>query len=436
MDREEMRRNARYLSNVAGHLDTSVVQETRGSHGKKKWSIRQLVISAVMSLVSGAKTLREMEKETRKLSFVFRKVLHIRGRLPDTTMWDYLLKADLSGLRKTLQNQAKQLHRSKATRKASGVPINILSFDGKYEHIRVKKESGAASEFFQQKGQPDGNHVRGEVRSISVSLVSSRSTLNLDMIPVPGRTNEMGAFKKAFLEVFENWGQTELMELVATDSGSASYSNAKLVDDAGVGYLMVLDAFQKELLKEAHRQIGSQSQNAAEAFTSERYQGHRVEYRIWRTREMTNWNGWDHLRQVLRVERRVINDDPNISDITGTRYFLTNLPYGRLSAKDWLTVIRLRWQVENGTHWTLDAILKEDKHLWIKQPHGLLAVQFLRRIALNILAVFRGIHMRSEDNRRRPWKDIIDDFKDALRFAQEFHLNNRRELKSIATAVA
>jgi len=131
------------------------------------------------------------------------------------------------------------------------------------------------------------------------------------------------------------------------------------------------------------------------------------------------------------VERTVTSDDPNIPDKVGTRYFLTNLPYGRLSAQDWLKVVRLRWLVENGGHWTLDAVIDEDDCPWTHDPHGLLIIQVMRRMALNILALYRGVHLRSADNRQRPWKRILEAFHDALRTATTVHLMDRRQLRAL-----
>jgi hypothetical protein len=172
----------------------------------------------------------------------------------------------------------------------------------------------------------------------------------------------------------------------------------------------------------------------AEAVWQERYRGKAVAYRLWRTSEMTGWNGWDHLRQVIRLERRVTGAGAAGTDKVGTRYALTNLPVNRLSAGAWVKVIRRRWGVENGTHWTLDAIMDEDDRPWILDPNGMIVVQMLRRIGLNIIALYRGVHLRSSDNRLRPWKDIMEEFGEALKSATEADLMDRQELKRRAAA--
>jgi hypothetical protein len=310
----------------------------------------------------------------------------------------------------------------------------MISIDGKYRHVKVRKERVWQYPFFQAVGAPEGEWQQGEVRTISASAVSSRATFSLNCLPVRRETNEMGMFPEVFRSLLADWGETELAELFATDAGSASLQNATLVHDAGHGYLMMLNDFQPELLLEAERQLARLAADKAEAVWQERYRGKDVAYRLWRTSEMTGWNGWDHLRQVLRLERRVLGGGPAGTDKVGTRYVLTNLPQNRLSADAWVKVIRRRWGVENGTHWTLDAIMDEDDLPWILDPNGMIVVQMLRRIGLNIVALFRGVHLRSADNRLRPWRDIMEDFAEALKSATEEDLMDRQEFKRLATA--
>ena len=65
-------------------------------------------------------------------------------------------------------------------------------------------------------------------------------------------------------------------------------------------------------------------------------------------------------------------------------------------------------------HWVWDAIFKEDERPWILSPRGMLTVMLLRRIAYNLLALFRSVTQRSEEKRRVPWKALISDVHMAL----------------------
>jgi len=434
MDPEESRRDARYLEHEFERLDFSGVEDRRGRHGEKLWEVEQMSKAVIATMVAGKNGFGQMEKLTRRLCAEFRRRLGIPRRLPDTNTRDYVVKADCAGYRDVLRKQAKSLYRSKAMTPAEDMPISMISVDGKYRYVKVKKERVGVYPYFQAAGEPAGDWQKGEVRTISESLVTSRATFCLDCMPVRRETNEMGMFPEVLAAILADWGGTSLAELIATDAGSASLKNASLVNAAFRGYLMVLNDSQPELLREAERQLGSLGVDKAEATWEQRYRGNTVVYRLWRTTEMTGWNGWEHLRQVIRLERRVVSDDPNEEDIVGTRYFLTNVAVGRLSADQWIKVIRRRWGVENGTHWTLDAIMEEDDHPWTRDPNGMVVVQMHRRMALNILALFRGVHLRSADNRLLPWADFSEDFLEVMKCATAEDLLDRRVLKRLAAA--
>ena len=90
------------------------------------------------------------------------------------------------------------------------------------------------------------------------------------------------------------------------------------------------------------------------------------------------------------------------------RYFVCSLPMSRLSSKQWLRLIRLLWGVENAVHCTADKMMREDEHPWIQaDPKGALIVALLRRIAYNLLTLFRSVTLRADRSRSTPWKTLM-----------------------------
>jgi predicted transposase YbfD/YdcC len=93
------------------------------------------------------------------------------------------------------------------------------------------------------------------------------------------------------------------------------------------------------------------------------------------------------------------------------RYYLSSLPAEQLSPEQWLRVVRGHWGVENECHNTWDKIFREDDHPWFEAgqdaPQGALVVLLLRRIAYNLLTLFRSVTQRSDQNRQMPWKDLM-----------------------------
>ncbi len=61
------------------------------------------------------------------------------------------------------------------------------------------------------------------------------------------------------------------------------------------------------------------------------------------------------------------------------RYFITSLPWGRLSGNEILDLVRLHWGLENGCHWTMDVVLGEDARPWCTRGKALRMLSWMRR---------------------------------------------------------
>jgi hypothetical protein len=58
----------------------------------------------------------------------------------------------------------------------------------------------------------------------------------------------------------------------------------------------------------------------------------------------------------------------------------------------------------------------------------MLAVLLLRRIAYTLLALYRAVTLRSDENRASPWKALLTSVRDALVAATEDQLAGLREI--------
>jgi hypothetical protein len=96
----------------------------------------------------------------------------------------------------------------------------------------------------------------------------------------------------------------------------------------------------------------------------------------------------------------------------------------------WSYAVKMRggyWMVENGPHWTLDVPLNEDAHPWIEsEPQGALVLTLLRRIAYEMLSLFRAVTLRADNNHATPWKSLLERFKVALYAAMDSDLTALR----------
>ena len=106
---------------------------------------------------------------------------------------------------------------------------------------------------------------------------------------------------------------------------------------------------------------------------------------------------------------------------TDDRYYITSLTQDALTGEQWIRVTRGHWAVENNCHHTWDAVFQED------DPRAALVVMMLRRIAYNILTLFRSVTLRSD--RQTPWRDLMRWIHLALVAAQRRHVEGLRSRK-------
>ncbi len=202
------------------------------------------------------------------------------------------------------------------------------------------------------------------------------------------------------------YGRSDLFRLVTYDAGACSADNAEAVRKHGLHYLFGLKASQPTLYNEAALWLGSRPSGEADAATSDVHGDETIVRRLYVGNASAAPGGWDHLRTVLRVEMETL-------DAHGTRikhenrYFVSSLPRSRLTDAQWLLLVRRHWGVET-SHQILDVAFEEDDHPWIEQnPRATVVVMVLRRIAYTLLALWRGVTLRSDEQRTRPWRDVM-----------------------------
>ena len=146
---------------------------------------------------------------------------------------------------------------------------------------------------------------------------------------------------------------------------------------------------------------------------------------------------WEHLRTVLRVEvekdHLQTGEVMPMSEEDRNRYTLSSLPVTALTPAQWLWLVRSHWAVENNCHHTFDTVFKEDLRPWIlKDPQGMVVVLILRRLAYNVMALFRSVTQRSEDKRNMPWKCLQTLMVAVMMAVQESDLTGLRKRKGFA----
>jgi len=388
------RRIVGLLSAREADLRLDAVEDKRASH-LIKWPLAVVLRLSIVCLCAGCNSLLEAEDMTVDMTPQMRHKLKLLRRIPDTTWRTILIDQDPEQIRHVLHRQIRAAARRKALQ-PDDLPLNVAMLDGKSTALR------SCDDYYAQRQTQDGKFV-SLLRTMTVSLVTTAAQPCIDAIPIPAATNEMGWFTHCVDELWAAYGSIDLFRMVAADAGNCSEQNARHVRDKGLHYLFGLKGNQPVLEAEAVRVLGDLRTSAAmtvDTFGSTR----RVERRLFLTEQMTGF-GWAHLHTVVRVESRIYEHGIVTCE---DRYFVSSLPISRLTAAQWLRLIRLLWGVENAVHCTADKMMREDQHPWIEaNPKGALIVTLLRRIAYNLLTLFRSVTLRADISHSIPWKTLM-----------------------------
>lgn len=430
--------DARLTRRVAGvlaarlpELQLEEVDDPRSEHGRC-WSLATLLRTMIVGLAAGRRSLAEVEHLSDEMSLPMRRMLRIGRRVPDTTMRDVAIRIDPHQLRRRLRQQAKAALRRKAL-EPWGLPFGVVAMDGKGTAATAWDD-----EYAQRQPHSSALGASGIVRTISCPLVSSRVRAYLDAVPIPADTNEAGHFAAALDSLWESYHDCEQLKMISYDSGGCSKANADATRSKGLHYMLRLDATQPTLFLEAKRSLGRLPVSAAASHTEDQTGTGSERRYLFVTERMSGYYGWEHLRVVVRVhsvkrdrEGRLIPQEEHQRD----RYYMFSMPRGRLTDEQWLLLVRRHWGVEAG-HNTLDKFLEEDRHPFIEtDPQGMLVLMLLRRIAYNLLALFRGVTQRSDDKRQTPWRDVLRWFYNTMIVATDSNLDGLC-LRSVAAYVA
>jgi len=389
------RRMVGFLNARLPDLQLHAVPDARDSRWVK-WHLATVLRVLIVSMTAGCISLLQAEALTEEMSPQMRRTLKILRRIPDTTLRTIAAALEPDDIRPVMHCQIRAAHRRKAL-KPDGLPFNVVMLDGKNTAI-----AGCDDHFAQR--QTQGSGLVGMLRTMTCSLVTTAAQPCIDAIPIPAKTNEMGVFSLCVDSLVQSFGSIDLFRMVAADAGNCSESNARHVRSHAIHYLFSLKGNQPALQAEAERLLGDQ-QHALASSQDRQGNGLRVVRRLYLTEQIAGFE-WDHLRTVLRVESKTYVHGR--LDAWEDRYFVSSLPSERLTPPQWLRLIRLMWGVENAVHCTLDKTMREDQHPWIESdPRGALVLALLRRIAYNLLALFRSVTLRAEHTRDTPWKTVM-----------------------------
>lgn len=410
----------RMTRRIAGMLGKSLMQaqlhqvpDPRDRRGRR-WKLATLLNTAIVGMAAGCNSLSQVERLTRDMSSALRRWLGIGRRVPDTTLRDALCALSPETLVPSLHAIVLAAFRRKALR-PHALPFGVLSLDGKGTSLP------SCDDWYAQRQSSGDGSLRGTVRSVTATLVSIPARPCIDITPIPAHTNEMGIFEKALKSSVATYGRHDLFRLVTYDAGACSLKNASLTRDLHLHYLFGLKQNQGALYDEAVLTLGCRSAASAEAQSVDVAVGKTTTRRLYSSPAGAAPEGWTHLRTILRIQSETCDATGNVVS-QEDRYFISSLAPDRLSAEQWLTIVRRHWGVEI-THQTLDVSFKEDTRPWSRDnPRGMLVVAILRRMAYTLLTLFRSVTQRSNQKRALPWAELLWNIQLAVLTTHPGHL--------------
>ncbi len=399
LELEDLRRMAGMFNARLPDLKLEEVEDRRRRQGRR-WQLSTLLRAVIVGITAGLYGLGELELLTQNLAPALRRALGIPRRLADTTARAALIRIVPYELRQAIYRMIHAARRRGALL-LHGFPFHVVALDGKVTSLEVWDHHYA-----QQHTDEKNLKAHGLVRTVTAALVSTRAKPIIDAVPIPAETNEMGIFPVVFDALLRTYGN--LFRLVTYDAGATSEHNCKLVVEAGKDFLFHIKTESWLIIQEAKRLLGNIPSQTAMAHTEDVVSNHTSVHRYLFTCHVAGpcFFGWPHVKTILRVLSEKVQDGKVIA--REDRYFISSLKLTELTLEEWLRLVRSHWAVENNAHWTLDAIFREDDHPWIEaDPRGVVVFMLLRRIAYNLLTLFRSVTQKSDERRAMPWRQLL-----------------------------
>lgn len=390
---------------VARHLRRNLpasrwreVPDPRGKQGRR-YALPELLQALVIGMCVRAPTLRDVERVVDQLPV--RRELGLRGAPSDTTLEGLVRKVTADPLRAVLRAFVLALWRSKQIESDRLLGISLVAIDGKVLGSDDVQNHPDAY------GQGSGEQRRYILKALRAVHVSSPVKPALDQQVIPAGKGEANTFLPFVDEMLADFGGIGLLECITVDAGFTSRENMHGLNDRDLGFIAGLKGDQPTLFTEAKRLLGTDDREPMDGWQhkTEEVSGSRQVTRWFaRTAEMNGWHDWTCIRQTWRIRQRVVCGGKETWE---DRYFITNLPWGRLSRDQCVRAIRAHWGVENDCFWTLDTQWGEDTRAWVRKDRALEVLGLLRLVAYNIVRLLRQRVFRAEDNRRMAWRSLF-----------------------------
>jgi predicted transposase YbfD/YdcC len=337
--------------------------------GKVVYPLNEILLLCLLAVLAGAETFVDIARFGQKKIALLRRFLPFRDGTPSHD--------HLGDIFATLDATEFQRRFVAWVAKLIGVSADVIAFDGKTLRGSAHKKRGKAA-----------IHM--------VSAFAARQRLVLGQVKVADKSNEIVAIP-ALLDMLAIEGA-----IVTIDAMGCQRNIAQKILDKKADYIFSLKGNQSSLREDVELFAAEQKANGFRDTKITQHQtvdgDHgRIETRTYTAIHDVAWlqerHQWPGLKGVVMVEsERVIPGASRETDKIEceTRFYITSLLW---VASQLGPAIRAHWMVENGLHWVMDMMFRDDE-CRIRTDHAPANFTTIKHMALNLI-------------RRAPGKDSL-----------------------------
>lgn len=232
---------------------------------------------------------------------------------------------------------------------------------------------------------------RGQAALHLVSAYATTHNLVLGQIPVPDKSNEIGAIPVLLRQLGEK-GRLQ-GALVTIDAMGCTPGITEAIVDAGADYLIATKDNQPTVHAEIERYFADAPASEIDTLSDVDKAHGRIETRRCRLSTVVDWMSghrrypdeprFKGLAAIAVIETTIENGG---STTIERRCFVSS---AKLDARRFATAVRNHWRIENGLHWVLDVTFKEDQSR-LRKGHGAKNMAVVRHFAINVVRTAPG----------------------------------------------
>jgi predicted transposase YbfD/YdcC len=366
------------LAEVVGYFDE--LEDPRSSVNQKH-PLVSVVVIAVMAVLAGAAGPTAIAKWAKLKAEFLVQVLGLPHGIPRKDVFRRVLSlVKPDAFQRCFVSWLQSLRDQAAV--ATEVDRPILAIDGKTARRSHQRSQGL-----------------GALHAVTVW--ASEFGLALGQVACAEKSNEITAIPE-LLRLVDIEGT-----IITIDAMGTQKAIAEQIVDSDADYVLALKRNQETLHAEVIAYIDAQAENDFAAVQARRHitqeTGHgRTETRIYVQmpvpKDLRGLELWKGLKSIGMVTAVCVRDGKETLE---TRYYISSLA---VSVKLFAHAIRSHWGIENGCHWSLDMIYREDESR-IRERHLRENFAWLNRFTLSLLIQHPSKDSNAMKRRACGWSD-------------------------------